>query len=425
MIQLSRRAMIKDGLLAVSAGMILPSVFARAVRAAHNAAQDGNTWAQAAQQRTLIVVQMAGGNDGLNTIVPYTDGAYYQARPTLAVKPGDVIALNERLGMHPALAAFKPLWQAGKLAVVEGVGYPNPNLSHFVAMDIWQTLDLNGQGASGWLGKYVSGLVDQDGHPFQSLAVGSSLPTALRALNADVPVVSDPKSYRLLPDPAAPKQTSASDARVQTLLKLYNTYPRSAPYAALLDATAQTAVQGSQTLDNAAAQYTPAVQYPNTNFARGLQVLAEVIAQGLGLRVGYVTIGGFDTHAGQAKTHETLMTDLSEGLAAFYADLQAHNAADNVVVMTWSEFGRRVHENGNAGTDHGTAAPLFVLGNAVQGGIFGEPPDLNRLDNAGNLNFTVDFRSVYATVLDRWLGAPAAAVLGGSYGDQAFLPPPA
>lgn len=425
MIQLSRRAMIKDGLLAVSAGMILPSVFARAVRAAHNAAQDGNTWAQAAQQRTLIVVQMAGGNDGLNTIVPYTDGAYYQARPTLAVKPADVIPLNDRLGMHPALAAFKPLWQAGKLAVVEGVGYPNANLSHFVAMDIWQTLDLNGQGASGWLGKYVSGLVDQDGHPFQSLAVGSSLPTALRALNADVPVVADPKSYRLLPDPAAPKQTSAADARVRTLLKLYNTYPRSAPYAALLDATAQTAVQGSQSLDNAAAQYTPAVQYPNTNFARGLQVLAEVIAQGLGLRVGYVTIGGFDTHAGQAKTHETLMTDLSEGLAAFYADLQAHNAADNVVVMTWSEFGRRVHENGNAGTDHGTAAPLFVLGSAVQGGVFGEPPDLNRLDNAGNLNFTVDFRSVYATVLDRWLGAPAGAVLGGSYGDQAFLPPPA
>ena len=426
MIQLSRRAMIKDGLLAVSAGMILPSVFARAVRAAHNAAQDGNTWAQAAQQRTLIVVQMAGGNDGLNTIVPYTDGAYYQARPTLAVKPADVIPLNDRLGMHPALAAFKPLWQAGKLAVVEGVGYPNPNLSHFVAMDIWQTLDLNGQGASGWLGKYVSGLVDQDGHPFQSLAVGSSLPTALRALNADVPVVADPKSYRLLPDPTAPRQqTSAADARVQTLLKLYNTYPRSAPYAALLDATAQTAVQGSQTLESVAAQYTPAVPYPNTNFARGLQVLAEVIAQGLGLRVGYVTIGGFDTHAGQAKTHETLMTDLSEGLAAFYADLQAHHAAENVVVMTWSEFGRRVHENGNAGTDHGTAAPLFVLGNAVQGGIFGEPPDLNRLDKAGNLNFTVDFRSVYATVLDRWLGAPASAVLGGSYDDQAFLPPPA
>ena len=421
----TRRAMMKDGLLAVSAGMIMPSVFARAVRAAQNAAREGDTWAQAALGRTLVVVQMAGGNDGLNTIVPYTDGTYYQARPTLAVKPGDVIALDERLGLHPALAAFKPLWQAGKLAVVEGVGYPNPNLSHFVAMDIWQTLDLNGQGASGWLGKYVSGLVDQDGHPFQSLAVGSSLPTALRALNADVPVVSDPKSYRLLPDPAAPKQTSAADARVRTLLKLYNTYPRSAPYAALLDATAQTAVRGSQALENAAAQYTPAVRYPNTNFARGLQVLAEVIAQGLGLRVGYVTIGGFDTHAGQAKTHETLMTDLAEGLAAFYDDLRAHNAADNVVVMTWSEFGRRVHENGNAGTDHGTAAPLFVLGNAVRGGIFGEPPDLNRLDNAGNLNFTVDFRSVYATVLDRWLGAPASAVLGGSYGDQAFLPPPA
>jgi uncharacterized protein (DUF1501 family) len=423
--QLSRRAMIKDGLLAVSAGMIMPSVFARAVRAAQNAAHEGSTWAQAAAGRTLIVVQMAGGNDGLNMIVPYTDGTYYQARPTLAIQPSQVIALNSRLGMHPALQALQPLWQANKLAIVEGVGYPNPNLSHFVAMDIWQTLDLEGQGAQGWLGKFVAGMVDKDGHPFQSLAAGSSLPTALRALNADVPVVSSPSSYRLLPDPAQRNEASAAEARVQTLLKLYNTYPRSAPYAALLDATAQSAVGGSKALVSAAGTYKPAAKYPTTNLARGLQLLAEVIVQGLGLRVGYVTIGGFDTHADQAKTQETLLTDLAEGLAAFYGDLSAHNAAENVVVMTWSEFGRRVEENGNAGTDHGTAAPLFVLGNGVQGGLYGEPPDLTKLDSAGNLQFTTDFRSIYATVLDRWLGAPAASVLGGSFGDQNFLPPPA
>lgn len=422
---LSRRAMIKDGLLAVSAGMIMPSVFSRAVRAAQNAAREGSTWAQAAQSKTLIVVQMAGGNDGLNTIVPYTDSAYYQARPTLAIQQADVLDLNGRVGMHSSLKSLQPLWQATKLAVLEGVGYPNPNLSHFVSMDIWQTLDLEGQGAQGWLGKYVAGLVDQDGHPFQSLAVGTALPTALRALNADVPVVSNPSSYRLLPDPAAQGQTSAAEARIQTLLKLYNTYPRSAPYAALLDATAQSAVQGAKQLDATASVYKPAVQYPTTNFAKGLQVLAEVIVQGLGLRVGYVTLGGFDTHAGQADTQSTLLQELAEGLAAFYNDLTAHNAAENVVVMTWSEFGRRVEENGNAGTDHGTAAPLFVLGDAVQGGIYGEPPDLTRLDNAGNLQFTTDFRSIYATVLDRWLGAPSSAVLGGSFDDQAFLPAPA
>src|SRR5215469_3995419 len=424
--QLTRRAMIRDGLLAVSAGMILPTVFARAVRAASNAAREGATWAQAAQGRTLIVVQMAGGNDGLNTIVPYTDGTYYQARPTLAIKQADVLTLNDRLGMHPALEALLPYWQQGRLAIVEGVGYPNPNLSHFAAMDIWQTLDLSGQGAAGWLGKYVAGLVDKDGHPFQSLAVGTALPTALQAISADVPVVASPQSYRLQADPGTKQgDTSLADARVQALLKLYNTYPQSAPYAALLDATAQNAVQGAKTLTEVAAAYKPGAQYPNTSFAKGLQVLAEVIVQGLGLRVGYVTIGGFDTHGEQANTHAKLLQDLAEGLAAFYADLAAHQATDNVVVMTWSEFGRRVEENASSGTDHGTAAPLFVLGNAVQGGVYGEPPNLNRLDSHGNLNFTMDFRSVYATVLDRWLGAPSAAVLGGTFADQGFLPPAA
>lgn len=424
MIQLTRRAMIKDGLLAVSAGMIMPSVFSRAVRAASNAASEGSHWAQAAQGKTLIVVQMAGGNDGLNTIIPYTDGAYYQARPTLGIHQADAIVLNDRLAMHSALKSLQPLWQQNKLAIVEGVGYPNPNLSHFAAMDIWQTLDLSGQGATGWLGKYVAGMVDKDGHPFQSLAVGTALPTALNAINADVPVVADPKTYRLQPDAALRQagEVSLADARVQTLLKLYSTYPNSAPYAALLDATAQTAVQGSKTLDTVTSQYTSSVTYPTSNFAKGLQVLAEVIVQGLGLRVGYVTLGGFDTHGEQSDTHTKLLTDLADGLAAFYADLTAHNAADNVVVMTWSEFGRRVEENASQGTDHGTAAPLFVLGNSVQGGVYGEPPDVSKLDNYGNLIYTTDFRSVYATVLDRWLGAPSAAVLGGSFDDQAFLP---
>ncbi|HET9980254.1 MAG TPA: DUF1501 domain-containing protein, partial [Ktedonobacterales bacterium] len=237
---------------------------------------------------------------------------------------------------------------------------------------------------------------------------------------------------RLQPDPegasmgsAAKKGSSANgatNARVETLLKLYNTYPRSAPYAALLDATAQAAVDGARRLDTAVAGYTPKATYPTSSFAKGLQVLAEVIVQGLGLRVGYVTLGGFDTHGAQADTQAQLLQQLAEGLAAFYTDLQGHNAADNVVVMTWSEFGRRVEENASAGTDHGTAAPLFVLGAAVQGGVYGEPPDLTALDANGNLVFTTDFRSVYATVLDRWLGAPASAVLGGDYGEQAFLP---
>jgi uncharacterized protein (DUF1501 family) len=419
MIKLTRRAMIRDGLLAVSAGMIMPTVFSRAVLAARNAAQEGARWAQMAQERTLIVVQLAGGNDGLNTIIPYTDNAYYQARPTIAIPQSQVFDLDGRLGLHPALAGLQGLWGQGKLAIVEGVGYPNPNLSHFAAMDIWQTLDLSGQGSQGWLGKYVAGLVDKDGHPFQSLSVGVTLPTALQALNSDVPVVADPANYTVKPDPEQPH--TAQQARIDALLKLYNTYPRSAPYAALLDATAQNAWNGAQQLSSAVSRYTSQTTYPNSYLAKGLQTLAQAIVEGLGLRVGYVTLGGFDTHGEQAATQASLLKDLADSLTAFYADLAAHQMSQNVVVMTWSEFGRRVEENASLGTDHGTAAPLFVLGDAVQGGVYGEPPDLNSLDPYGNLLHTTDFRSVYATVLQGWLGAPASAILGGDFGAQGFL----
>ena len=420
MFNISRRAMMKDGLLVVTAGMIMPSIFGRAVRAAHNAAQEGDHWAFDAQGKTLIVVQMAGGNDGLNTIVPYTDSLYYQARPTLAIQQQNVLTLNDRLGFNPSLQALKPFWDAQKLAIVEGVGYPNPSLSHFQAMDIWQSLDLNGQGTDGWLGKYVAGLVDKDGHPFQSLDIGVQLPAALRAINAQVPTLTDSQTYQLAADPANKK---GLDARTQALLRLYDSYPKTAPYAALLDSTAQSAQQGSKALMEADAAYQSAVTYPTGPFADGLKVLAEVIVQGLGLRVGYVTLGGFDTHANQVQDQPTLLQTLAEGLAAFYNDLDAHGKADDVVIMTWSEFGRRVHENGNEGTDHGTAAPLFVMGNSVTGGIYGEPPDLGNLDETGNLKFTIDFRQIYATVLDRWLGAPSQAILGGSFGNQSFLPP--
>lgn len=421
---MTRRAMMRDGLLAVSAGMIMPAVFARAVRAAQNAASDGDKWALAAQGRTLIVVQMAGGNDGLNTIVPLDNPNYHQVRPTLGLTTEKVVPLTgDGLYLHKALAPLQPFWQNNQLAIVESVGYDHPSLSHFQAMDIWQTLDLNGRGAQGWLGKYVAGMVDKDGHPFQSLAVGTTLPTALQSINAEVPVLVSPKQYKLQADPHAAKSSgdTPQDPRLQALLKLYNTYPQSAPYAALLRPTAEAFVQGSSQLARADRQYIPQGQYdPKDAFAQGLKVLAEVIVNGLGLRVGYVTLGGFDTHSNQAVRQEALLTKLGAGLSAFYTDLAAHGKADDVVVMTWSEFGRRVHENASAGTDHGTAAPLFVLGNAVNGGTYGEPPDLTNLDADGNLKYSVDFRSVYATVLT-WMGAPASAVLGGDFGAQRFL----
>ncbi len=416
--KLTRRAMIKDGLLVVSAGMVMPAIFSRGVASARAQALDGSRMAQTASDRTLIVVQMAGGNDGLNTVVPFTDPLYLKMRPTLGIPETKVLPLDTRLGLHPNLQPLQKLWHDGHLAIVEGVGYPNPSLSHFQAMDIWQTLDLSGNGGEGWLGKLVSGLVDRDGHPFKALDIGVQTAQALQSITTQVPTVASVQSYRLYPDPV---DADGGNTRLQALMKLYNSYPGTAPYAALLDTTALSAQYGSRQLHQADATYRPAVTYPKGPFADGLKVLAEAIVQGLGLRVGYVTLGGFDTHANQAATHDVLMQTLANGVSAFYSDLAAHGKADNVVVMTWSEFGRRVEENGSLGTDHGTAAPMFILGNPVNKGIYGEPPSLSSLDENGNLKYTVDFRSVYATVLDRWMGASSKAVLGGSFGTQNFL----
>ncbi len=419
--KLSRRAMMKDGLLVVSAGMVMPAVFSRGIASANTLNAEGSHFARAASDRTLIVVQMAGGNDGLNTVVPFTDSLYKKMRPTLAIPDAKVLPLDTRLGLHPNLAPLKKLWDTGHLAVVEGVGYPNQSLSHFQAMDIWQTLDLNGNGSEGWLGKLVSGWVDKDGHPFKAMDIGVQTAQALSSINAQVPTIASIPTYRVAPDPL---DTDKGNARLQALMKLYNSYPQTSPYAALLDATALNAQEGSRELQQANIDYKSSVNYPTGPFAAGLKVLAEAIVQNLGLHVGYVTLGGFDTHAGQSATHDTLMTTLAEGLSAFYTDLVQHGKADNVVIMTWSEFGRRVEENGSLGTDHGTAAPLFVLGNGVTKGIYGEPPSLSNLDSSGNLKYTTDFRSVYATVLDRWLGASSKDVLSGSFGAQSFLPQP-
>jgi len=411
--------MIKDGMLVVSAGMVMPAIFSRGVASTKAMTLDGARFSQAASDRTLIVVQMAGGNDGLNTVVPYTDPLYKKLRPTIGVPDNKVVQLDSRLGFHPNLAPLKQIWDQGHLAVVEGVGYPNQSLSHFQAMDIWQTLDLEGGAHDGWLGKLVAGWVDNDGHPFKTLNIGSQTAEALSSINAQVPTMATPQSYRLVADPI---DTDQGNARLQALMRLYNTYPKSSPYAALLDTTALNAQEGGRQLREAGTQYHPSVKYPTGPFAAGLQVLSEAIVQGLGLRVGYVTLGGFDTHSRQQATHDNLMKMLAEGLSAFYTDLNNHHKADNVVVMTWSEFGRRVEENGSLGTDHGTAAPMFVLGNAINKGIYGEPPSLSSLDKDGNMKYTVDFRSVYATVLDRWMGAASKDVLGGSFGSQNFLP---
>ncbi|HEX2035824.1 MAG TPA: DUF1501 domain-containing protein [Chloroflexota bacterium] len=426
MTMLSRRIFIQDGFKVVSLGLALPHIFTRAVHAAgEEAGREGGVLHTAGEatgdplaKRTLVVVQMAGGNDGLNTVIPYADGLYYDQRRNLAIPEGEVIKLDDRFGLHPAMGGFKSLWDDGKLAVVHGVGYPNPSYSHFKSMDIWYTADPEGRGSEGWLAKLVKGTVDRRGHPFAGFAAGAALPPALMSPDYAVPSVDNVNNFKILPDP---RHAADAPARNKALVQLYDAYPGGAPFAQVLQSTEQNTLASVDQLQKAHAAYKPAVEYPKDGFGSGLKLLAETITGGLGVKVGYITIGGFDTHSNQKNQHTRLLQYLSDGLKAFWEDLTAHGMADDVMIMTWSEFGRRVGENGSNGTDHGAAGPQFIIGNGLKPGHWGDPVSLSDLDK-GNLRFTTDFRSVYSTVMDGWLGAPAEKLLGARFPNLGFLP---
>ncbi|HEY8740040.1 MAG TPA: DUF1501 domain-containing protein [Candidatus Dormibacteraeota bacterium] len=404
-----RRAFMKGGFTVISVGMAMPSIFSKAVEAAGQAASTRVSFQDSG--KILVVIQLAGGNDGIDTVIPFTDPKLAALRPTLKQTESQLaFKLNDQLGMHSALAPLRDLWAAGNLAVVENVGYPNPSLSHFQSMDIWETMDLEGR--EGWLGKYLSGLVDKDGHPLAGIGVGNAMSPALRALSAPVSTFSDPRTFSL---EGAGASSGETRLRVAALERVYRAYPEAAPYAALLHQTEANTVSAAKMLHDAGASYQPMAKYPAGPFGNGLKVLAEAIVQNLGMRVGYITLGGFDTHKTQQQAHDRLLALLASGIQAFIADLHAHGKSKDVAVMTWSEFGRRAQENASGGTDHGTAAPLFVAGEGVKGGVYGDPPALGNLDKNGNLPFQTDFRAVYATMLEGWLKVPADTVIPASY----------
>ncbi|GAC1335986.1 MAG: DUF1501 domain-containing protein [Candidatus Dormibacteria bacterium] len=406
---MGRRAFMKGAFTVVSVGMAMPSIFSQAVEAAGQAA--GAKGAFQDSGKVLVVIQLAGGNDGLHTVIPFADPRLLALRPTLRQSESQLaFKLNDQLGLHSALAPLKDTWDPGNLAVVENVGYPNPSLSHFQSMDIWETMNLEGR--EGWLGKYLSGLVDRDGHPLAGMQVGTAQSAALRALSAPVVTFSDPRNFTLEGSGASSAETRL---RAATLEKVYRSYPESAPYAALLHQTENNTMQASKLLHDVGSGYQALAHYPAGPFGNALQVLAEAIVQDLGMRVGYITLGGFDTHRQEAQSHEKLLALLAGGIEAFLGDLKAHGKGRDVAVMTWSEFGRRAQENASGGTDHGTAAPLFLAGEGVKGGVYGDPPALGSLDKNGNLPFQTDFRQVYATVLEGWLRVPADTVIPASF----------
>jgi uncharacterized protein (DUF1501 family) len=426
----TRRQFIKQAAGSVTVGLLAPRLFAAESRAGELPAGAG--------RRIFVVIQLEGGNDGLNTVVPYTNAQYYKGRPTLAFKDSELVdpggastIISDQFGLHPSMSALKSLYDQGRVAIVNGVGYPDPSLSHFLSMDIWHTANLSGLGSEGWLGKYAdTALAGIAGLP--AAAVGGLLPKTFLSQTVVIPSIITFQLYDFLTDPVYPGDSAN---QLSTFGRDAGDGSANSTLAAAIDAIAMNAVQGAIKVKTQVAGYTSPVQYPANNpLAAGLEMLAQILTTITESTLVYVSLGSFDHHADQIShtdgkpdklsgQHARLLGWFSDGVKAFYDDMAAHQLADNTLIMQWSEFGRRVGENTSFGTDHGTAAPLFIIGNPVQRGLFGGQPSIEPadLDGAGNMKFEVDFRSVYSTILDRWLGVDSTSVLGQRFEDVGFL----
>jgi uncharacterized protein (DUF1501 family) len=400
----NRRSFLRTSLGVAVLGGTMPAAFMRAA-AAQTLPALGSTIDPG---NVLVVVQMGGGNDGLNTVVPWSDDNYHRARPVIGIAETSVLKLNDRIGLNPALAALKEFYAQGRVAIVQGVGYAHPNRSHFEATQIWETASPERPLATGWLGRTLDREFPAGTKPptlFSAVALGDTLPAALVASHVDVAAIGALNSYAY---------NTVKDVKQQAGVLYDGAKPGGSPYLALISETARQAYHGGDILRAKIANYTPAVTYPNDAFSNQLKLAAQIVAGDVGTRIIFVSIGSFDTHTNQRAQQDRLLKYMGEGLLAFYRDLAAHGNDKRVLTMTFSEFGRRVTQNASNGTDHGTAMPLFVLGGGVKGGIYGDHPSLTDLD-AGDLKFQTDFRSVYATVLERWLGRDSGDILGGTF----------
>jgi len=364
--------------------------------------------------KILIIIQMSGGNDGLNTVIPFTDPAYLKIRPTIGIKPDVVLKLDDKVALNPNMTPFQDMYKAGKLAIIQGVGYPSPNRSHFRSIEIWQTAEPKKVKDTGWIGRYLdlanSGKSKVE-NIFPAINVDPILPKTLSAQKVVVPSISDVKNFTFKADPRYEEDRSA---QLSTFNNIYQKYPSNRPYVEELRRVGLDTTEASDSIAKMVANYKDGAKYPNNGFGKGLQFIAQLIIGGVNCSIYNISIGGFDTHTNEQNAHQNLFKTLTQGIEALQKDLEAHGMDKDVALMTFSEFGRRVAENGGRGTDHGAAAPMFVIGSGVKGGIFGDQPSLTDLDD-GDLRYKTDFRSVYATILDRWLNADSKAVLGDKY----------
>jgi uncharacterized protein (DUF1501 family) len=429
----TRRIFLQRSLAMLAVAPTVPSFLDRTMMALANPAN-----AQRLQQPTgtdgkiLVVVQLSGGNDGLNTVIPYGDDIYHRARPALGHDANAVLKIDNYLGLHPNLTAFKELYDNGQMAVVQGVGYPNPNRSHFRSMDIWQSGDPTTEvTTTGWIGRYFDNAC-AGADPKVGISIGDVSPLAMKGDRITPLSFENPANYRyngydktrylqinqhasapaVMPDlevlPAAPDHSYLKPPvkKVQSIT--------AQSQLDFLSRTAMDAQVSSDQILRITANHDGPKPYPQNEFGNGLRTIAAMIAGALPTRVYYVSLGGFDTHANEKQRHDKLMADLSQGVGAFWADLQKQNNADRVLMMTFSEFGRRVETNASGGTDHGAAAPMFLFGPSLKPGFYGRHPSLTDLDQ-GDLKYQMDFRNVYASVLQGWMDTPSKPILGEQF----------
>ncbi|MCH8274787.1 MAG: DUF1501 domain-containing protein [Armatimonadetes bacterium] len=387
----SRRDFLHGGAI-IAVGLVTPPWLAKIAKADILKQAGGG---KVSPDNILVVCQFSGGNDGLNTIVPYADSNYYRLRSALALKEDTVLKVNENVGFHPAMEGFKALFDQGRAAVIQNVGYPNPNRSHFRSMDIWQTANPEKPEAYGWIGRYLDQEIAKGStNPVLALGLSRTRPRALKGKQASVPCFAS----------LADVQALVGDPDIEKLLReIQGSEAGGSTGTGMVRQANLTALDAMAELNKALDKYESKFEYGQDRFGQGFRQVAHLIATMPKTRVIYISAGGFDTHSQQADPHERLLNGFSEAVKTFMEEMDAIGKADKVTVMVFSEFGRRCAENASAGTDHGAAAPMFVIGGQVKGGLYGDKPDLVNLER-GDLKWKTDFREVYATLIDEWMG---------------------
>jgi uncharacterized protein (DUF1501 family) len=434
----TRRDFLHTSMMGMAATWTLPAFLNSTIFGLDSHAADSLTQiASGKDSPILVVLQMGGGNDGLNMIVPYADDAYHRSRPQLALAADSVLRVDDYVGLHPNMTGMKGLFDAGDAALIHGVGYPNPNRSHFRSMEIWHTAsDADKSEHYGWIGRYFDSAC-QGQPPTAGVNIGSMPPQAFLSAKPMGISMASPGRYKLI-EPGDIAVADARDGQMTPMMadgdniagansgsSVENLGAATRSNDGLsnmqfLERTALDAELSSQDIQRIVQAYQTKVAYPQTKLGEDMKLIGQLIAGGLPSRIYYANLGGFDTHANQKPAHDRLMREFSEAMSAFVADLKEQGNFNRVLVMTFSEFGRRVAQNGSGGTDHGAAGPMFLLGGAVKAGIHGKHPSLTDL-NKGDLKHQVDFRNVYATVLDQWLKVDSTPVLKRKFASMDLL----